>query len=462
MERSEPPQLMAALLILSVLMVSIAVSSAYSISLMAAFAGGIVPVLALGVRKGQAPLELLKHCGDSLWRIRGLFMIITLMGISIAMWISSGAVAYLMQAGAGLTRGALFLPAAFLICALSSLCIGTALGTFSTIGLAFYGMGKSAGIPDPLLVGTLVSGVFLADRLAPMSGIVNLILSRSGLTYPEFFGHSWRRVAAVTAVCGGAYAVLGLLQPQASDTGAAVIGVMTADFTASPLLWLLPLLTFGLALRGVPTVWTLFAGVASGFAFTVLLQHESLTAALGYVLSGYADQAGVLKGGGILGIAEVLGIVAMAVVYNELLARTGITETLLTHLAGGIRTASGLKRRMGIFSMGLTSLTCDQTVGILLPLEALKPFQKAGRVQAAESAVLVADTGTLIAPLEFWNVNALVIMALTGVPAWQYGPWAIFCWLSPLFYLVSPMAVRKGENSDIMSGQKLPKEDVLE
>lgn len=91
----------------------------------------------------------------------------------------------------------------------------------------------------------------------------------------------------------------------------------------------------------------------------------------------------------------------MAVVYNELLARTGITETLLTHLAGGIRTVSGLKRRMGVFSIGLTSLTCDQTVGILLPLEALRPFQKAGRVQAVESAVLVADTGTLIAPWSF-------------------------------------------------------------
>lgn len=157
-------------------------------------------------------------------------------------------------------------------------------------------MGKSAGIPDPLLVGALVSGVFLADRLAPMSGIVNLILSRSGLSYPEFFGHSWRRVAAVTAACGAAYGVLGLLLPQASETGAGVIGVMTAAFAASPLLWLLPLLTFGLALRGVPTVWTLFAGVAAGFGFTVFLQRQSLATALGYVLRGYSDQAGVLKG----------------------------------------------------------------------------------------------------------------------------------------------------------------------
>lgn len=390
-------------------------------------------------------------------------MIITLMGMSIAMWISSGAVSFLMQAGSALSQGVFFLPSAFMICALSSVCIGTALGTFSTIGLAFYGMGKSVGIPDDILVGTLVSGVFLADRIAPMSGLVNLTLKRTGLSYPEYFRHSWKRVLLALLVCGIAYGVLGFVAPQ-SDAGGAGTALkdITGAFHQSPLLWFLPLMTFGLALRGVSTIWTLFSGVLTGFAFTTLLQKKPLIEAAMCLVYGYSDDMGVLKGGGVMGIAEVLGIVALAVVYNELLSKTGITRTLLHHLAEGVGNMKALKRRMGLFSIALTSLTCDQTVGILLPLEAMKPFHAEERISEAEAAVLVSDTGTLIAPLEFWNVNALVIMALTGIPAWQYGPWALFCWLMPLMALAFPVNVRKSKNSDIMRGKWTKEEDALE
>ncbi len=438
------PSLKTALLVLSVLMLSIGVSSALSISLIFAFVGGILPVLILGIRQKKNLSVFWMRSIESLWRIRGLFIIITLMGMSIAMWLSSGAVAFLMQAGSALTQGAFFLPAAYLICALSSFSIGTALGTFSTIGLAFYGMGKSMGVPDPLMIGTLVSGVFLADRLAPMSGLVNLVLKRTGLTYPEYFKHSWKRVLLAVVISTAAYTVLGMMLSQGAGSGTGTIMTqITGAFKLSPLLWLLPLMTFGLALRGVSTIWTLFSGVLAGFGFTLFLQGSSLSTAVGFLMKGYSDNLGLLKGGGVLGIAEVLGIVSLAVVYNELLSETGITRTLLHHLARGVASTTGLKRRIGLFSMALTSLTCDQTVGILLPLEAMKPYNADGSISVVESAVLVSDTGTLIAPLEFWNVNALIIMALTGVPAWQYGPWVFFCWLMPLMALAYPLQVRK-------------------
>ena len=438
-----------------VLMLSIGAASLFSISLVFAFMGGILPVLLLGLHQGQSLHVLAKDAAASIWRIRGLFMIITLMGVSIAMWISSGAVAFLMQAGSALSRGVFFLPTAFLICAISSVSIGTALGTFSTIGLAFYGMGKSAGIPEPLLVGTLVSGVFLADRIAPMSGLVNLTLKRAGLTYVEYFKYSWKRVLLALLVCSAAYGILGLMLPQVAGSGPeSALRHVTGAFAASPLLWLLPLLTFVLALKGLPTVWTLFSGVVIGFGFTLFLQHQSVNVAVSYILHGYSDELGILKGGGVAGIAEVLGIVALAVVYNELLSQTGITRTLLHHLSQGVGSIRSLKRRIGLFSIALTSLTCDQTVGILLPLEAMKPFHDDGRISEVEAAVLVSDTGTMIAPLEFWNVNALVIMALTGIPAWQYGPWALFCWLMPLMALAYPLDVPKHPNFDIMSEHK--------
>jgi len=48
----------------------------------------------------------------------------------------------------------------------------------------------------------------------------------------------------------------------------------------------------------------------------------------------------------------------------------------------------------------------------------------------------ISDTGTIIAPLEFWNVNSLIILGITGISALQYAPFAILCYLSPIIAIL--------------------------
>ena len=69
----------------------------------------------------------------------------------------------------------------------------------STIGIALLGLGKIFGIPDYILLGAIVSGAFMADKLSPISGFLNLTLVTTKTSYRKmlismsttFFQHTF-------------------------------------------------------------------------------------------------------------------------------------------------------------------------------------------------------------------------------------------------------------------------------
>ena len=93
--------------------------------------------------------------------------------------------------------------------------------------------------------------------------------------------------------------------------------------------------------------------------------------------------------------------------------------------------------RTAAFSSLLTIVTCDQTAGIILLGRLLKKrFEDLG-VNKVKLARTIADTGTTIAPLIPWNVNSIIILAITGISSLQYAPYAVLCYIAPLMAVLS-------------------------
>ncbi|GKT32667.1 sodium:proton antiporter, partial [Aduncisulcus paluster] len=101
-----------------------------------------------------------------------------------------------------------------------------------------------------------------------------------------------------------------------------------------------------------------------------------------------------------------------------------------------IENGSQLLARSGAVSVVLTALTCDQTAGIVLPLKMLRRKGPDFGVTPAMSVRTISDTGTIIAPLMPWNINALIIIGITGIGAVSYAPYAVLCAIAPLVHLV--------------------------
>lgn len=101
-------------------------------------------------------------------------VIMFLIGMIIGSWISAGTVPALIYYGLKILSPKIFLPAAFIICCITSLATGTSWGSAGTVGLALMGIGTSMGMPTHIIAGAVVSGAFFGDKLSPLSDTTNL------------------------------------------------------------------------------------------------------------------------------------------------------------------------------------------------------------------------------------------------------------------------------------------------
>jgi len=130
-------------------------------------------------------------------------------------------------------------------------------------------------------------------------------------------------------------------------------------------------------------------------------------------------------------MVSIILIVAGAIGLSSLFQGTGLLEPLIRNVTRSVSSKGALILKTGLMSGALTAIS-DQSIAVIMPGKMLKEkFRELG----SSDAILVrtiADTGTIIAPLIPWNVNALFILLTTGVTTLAYGPYAVLCYLSPL------------------------------
>lgn len=392
---------------------------------------------------GARNATILETLKEGIWACRSIYIVITLMGVTIATWIASGVVPMLIYYGFLYIEGMNFLFASFVILMLLSYVMGTAIGTISTVGVALYGIGLGFGIPQEVIVGTLVSGAFIADKVSPMSGLMNLTLETTGGDYKAYMKEQVKTLSVGIVLSLMFYYFLGSQYDLGHLTDDVILfseGISQV-FNLSPWLMLFPILVILLALSGVTTVrmMSICALLGSGVAF--FYQHISLGQILSWIWHGVTLNSGIvavdtiIKGGGIQAMIEVILIVMSAVALSSLFELGGVFEPLIESLIGQTANQGKLIRRTALLSMILTSITCDQTVGIIVPAKQLKERYRRAGLTEVQLASVISDSGTIIAPIEFWNVNALILMAIFSMNPMRYVPYAILCYAMPIIVI---------------------------
>jgi NhaC family Na+:H+ antiporter len=392
------------------------------------------------VRYGASTAKIFETLKQGIWACRSIYVVITLMGVTIATWIASGVVPMLIYYGFLYIEGMNFLFASFVILMLLSYVMGTAIGTISTVGVALYGIGLGFGIPQEVIIGTLVSGAFIADKVSPMSGLMNLTLETVGGDYKAYMRQQAKTLSFGVGICLIVYYVLGSQYAAGSLTEEvmAFSQGISSVFQLSPWLVLFPILVVVLALSGLTTIRMMSICAILGSGVAMVYQKISLGKLLYWIWHGVALESGleavdgIIKGGGIQPMIEVILIVMSAVALSSLFELGGVFEPLIEKLIGNTLDQGKLIRRTAMLSMILTSITCDQTVGIIVPGKQLKnQYLKAG-LPEVQLASVISDSGTIIAPIEFWNVNALILMAIFSMNPMRYVPYAVLCYVMPI------------------------------
>lgn len=436
----KPMTLKGSLAVLSVVVICIAGSALLHTSMFYGFALANVLLLFYFSNLGHRPKDLIEAAAKAIYSCRIVYIVIFLMGASIASWLASGVIPAIIYHGMALFSPQTFLLFAFWICLVVAMIMGTALGTISTVGIALMGIGQGFGMSAPMVLGAIISGAYVSDKLSPISGLVNMNLGISEIAYKDFFKRSLQTFIPVALITSVVYGVMGALSGQSASEGQTELlkQALSEQFALSPLLFIMPALLIGLTVYGVKIHKSMGICIVIGAALAVVYQGFSPAEMGHFLLYGFKLEAGsgmletLLRGGGIIPMMEVLLIVACAVAFAGMIERT---DALKPFMDAVIKPGDGIGKtqmKTGLLSILFLSIACDQSLAIILPVKSLKERYEALGMDQIELSRVVFDTGVMLAPLQFWNVNTIIITAMTGLGAGAYGPYAVLIWLFPL------------------------------
>lgn len=414
---------------------------------------GVTLTLAMSVLKmrGIPIRKSLKWLYEGILSIKDIFIVVLLIGVNVSMWISSGIVPGLIYYGFDVVGNVHFLLFAYLMSAVVAFFLGTGLGTISTIGIALFSLGISVGMPKGILVGAIISGAYVADRLSPISALVNFTIKTVDVPFKSYFKKTLSVMIPAGALTAVMYYLLSVRYTSVISLSEIIAykSEIASTFEITPLLFAIPIAVLWASFRGVNSKWVLGGGILAAAIVTVVLQDRTFSEIVRFSLTGFETESTAafiqsLEIGGAIPMVEVVLIIMAGISMSTLYEKCGWIQPVIDQVASISNQPVKVLLNTGLLSTGLNALTCDQTVGILVPGKYLKHlFSKYG-FDDLTLAQIIANTGTSLAPLMPWNVNAIIILTVTGVGALEYAPYAFLNWFSfPVAIIMSAYVFRK-------------------
>lgn len=429
----------------------------------------IVPLLVasiiaclFGKYLGYTWAELQQAMFDSVARVLPAIILLIEVGMLIGVWILSGTIPMIIYWGLALISPAIFLATAFVLCVLASTMTGTSFGTMGTMGIALLGVGQALGYPLPLIVGAIVSGSYFGDKMSPVSSSTYIA---SSICEVELFTHissmMWTTMpaAVLTAVI---YTVMGMQYSSTvvSSNIPLILDTLRSCFSLS--LWTIvpPLLLLLLAYRRYPAIPIVMICIIAGGGVAWFLEHQSLLAITNSMVNGYTAQTGVkqldslLSRGGINSIASTIMLLIAAVSFGGVLEKSRILEVIVEAIVGWAHNTGRLIAAALAAGYIMLIGTGSQMVAIIIPGRAFAPVFKERKIHLRVLSRTVEDGGVIAAPLVPWSVHAFYILGILGVSAYDYAPYAIMCWLVPIFSVVfgySGIAIWREDGSSVQN-----------
>ncbi|MEH6446898.1 MAG: Na+/H+ antiporter NhaC [Oceanospirillaceae bacterium] len=372
-------------------------------------------------------------------------IILIVVGILIGVWILAGVVPTLIYYGLQILSPSIFLPAAVIICALTSLVTGTSWGTTGTIGVALMGIGESLGFPLPLVAGAVLSGAYFGDKMSPLSDTTNLVPALAGT---DLFTHI-KHMSYTSGIAFGLTLIIEtVIGLQYGDTEgdleriSTLLVLLDENFTIN-IVMLLPLLVVtGVSIRKMPAIPGITLGVLAAVIIAVGLQGAEFDAIVNAAFGGFESTSGnsdmdsLLTRGGMNSMMYTISLVIVAMMFGGVMERTNQLKVIATKILNMANSSGSLIMSTALTCIGANMVLCDQYMTIVMGARIYKDAYKDQGLAAENLSRAVEDSGTVTANLIPWNTGGAYQAATLGVATLAYAPFAFFCWLSPIVTIV--------------------------
>ena len=422
--------------------------------ILAASVAGVIAIR-LGFNWEAISRKIVATIGSAMPSILILFLIGSLAGT----WMISGVVPTMIYYGLNIINPKLFLVTALLVGSIVSMATGSSWSTVATIGVALLGIGKALGMNEAIVAGAIISGAYFGDKMSPMSDTTNLAPAMAGtdlFTHIRYMVYTTTPTYIITLLIS---LVIGLRY----DFSGAVINVesvqtaISGTFNTNPLLFLVPLVLFGIILLKVPPIPALLAGTLLGGIFGVIFQPEVIKTVAG-ITNDYTKAAYIsviqsmfgdisltttdpkitelLSTSGMRGMLDTIWLIISAMVFGGIMESAGLLKRITQPIIHYAKTTGSLVTSTVVTCLFFNVTASDQYLAIVVPGRMFrKTYQDKGYAPELLSRTL-EDCGTVTSPLIPWNTCGATQSRVLGVDTWAYAPYAFFNIISPLMTIL--------------------------
>ena len=402
---------------------------------------GVFVAAMIGMKAGYTWKEIETGMLDGITNSLQAIVILSIIGILIGVWISSGVVPTMLYYGLKILHPKIFLPAALIICSITSLATGTSWGTAGTIGIALIGIGEGLGFPLPLVAGAVLSGAFFGDKMSPLSDTTNMAPAMVGtdlythikhMTYTT--GVSYTITLIIEIVIGFFY---GGGQANLEKVNQILTGI-DAQFSINPLLLIPPLIIIVLAFRKIPAVPGIVIGTIAAGILGVIFQGNTFGGLLSAAYGGYSSQSGVeavdnlLTKGGFESMMYTVSLVICAMMFGGIMEKTNQVRVVVNVILKKAKSTGALITATVLTAIGANLILCEQYMAIVMTSKMYAQAYRDKGLAPQNLSRAVEDSATVTANLVPWNSGGAYMTATLGVPTIAYLPFNFFCWISPI------------------------------
>lgn len=409
-----------------------------------AILSSLIFVVAYAAFRGFKYEQLEQHMINGIREAIKPILIMLLVGMTIAVWMMSGAVPTLLHYGLETLSATWFAPSALIITMIVSTFTGSSFTTIGTVGVALIGIAVALGVDPALAAGAIISGACFGDKMSPLSDTTNFA---PGIVNVSVFDHIRFMMGTTVPAITITFILFFIFGQGNGAIDSQTIGSTQQElallFNLSPWTLLSPLLVMILALRKTPVVPTLIAGVLSGLLLTGLTQGNwNVGQWMSVIQNGLKIEtdnntvASIVSKGGLQSMMWSVSLVMLALAFGGVLRGIGVIDVIIERTVSKLKRDGSIISSAALASIGVNFMAGEQYLSILLPGQAFKKIFKDRSIDPRFLSRALEDGGTLVNPLIPWGVSGAFFASTLGVPVTAYVPFAFFLLLSPFFTFV--------------------------
>ena len=387
-------------------------------------------------------------------------LILLAVGALIGTLIMSGTVPAMIFYGLDILSPSFFYFTACIICAISSISIGSSWTVAGTLGVALMGIATGLGLSPSVTAGAIISGAYFGDKMSPLSDTTNLAPAIAGTDLFSHIRHMAWTTGPSLIIALIIFLIMGLTSnAEGNAEGLELIqSTLNQIFNINIISFVPIIVIFVLAYKKMPAFPTILIGALLAGLFSILLQPEvvsnfvnqpELSSALTMISgvwtalhSGFVLESGVtvvddlLTRGGMASMLNTIWLVVCALTFGAVLETAQLLHKLVERVLIFANSTGSLIVTTIATCIGINIIAADQYIAIVLPGRMYRAEFKRRKLASRNLSRALEDSGTITSPLIPWNTCGAYMSASLGIATFSYVPYCFFNLVNPVIAIL--------------------------